>query len=111
MTETMATLKVVMDATRLDISNLALFALEELQPKQTCELKFEVMVKTWAKMNETTQILTMETDAVLRENMKLDTNAKVDRVSIVILEIRSKYQQCLRAFQALTKLQLASIIQ
>ena len=111
MIETMATLKVVMDATLLDISSLALFALEELQPKQMCELKFEVMVKTWAKMNETTQILTMETDAVLRVNMKLDSNAKVDRMPVVILEIRSKYQQCLRAFQALTKLQLASIIQ
>ena len=111
MTETMATLKVAMNVTLLDISSLALFALEELQPRQMCELKFEVMVKTWVKMNETMQILTMEMDAVLRVNMKLDMNAKVGRVSVVILEIRSKYQQCLRAFQALTKLQLASIIQ
>ena len=111
MTETMATLKVVMDATRLDILRLVLFALGGLQPKQMCELKFEVMVKTWVKMNETMQILTMEMDAVLRVNMKLDTNAKVDRVSLVILEICSKYQQYLRAFQALIKLQLTSIIQ
>lgn len=89
----MVILKTEMVAAQHVLSKQDLLVVEVLRLKKTLDLKYEVMVKIWVSMNETTEILIAEMDVVQLVNLNHVTNV------LVVRQFQLMYDLCSILYQ------------